>query len=160
MYYGTYSFNVSAGKSYKIYCAGSKLGFYGFEYTYTPSQSEPGPQPGGDGMDYALSVGTSEHGTVAFKNDAGETITTAQEGQTVTVEITPAEGFVVNEVSGQWYAAVAAARRASIDLLKDVELTPVEGQDNQWTFTMERANVEFSCTYNKLMTHSDITISE
>ena len=34
-YYGTYSFSVSAGKSYKFYCAGSKLGFYGFEYTYT-----------------------------------------------------------------------------------------------------------------------------
>ena len=35
-YYGTYPFSVSAGKSYKFYCAGSKLGFYGFEYTYTP----------------------------------------------------------------------------------------------------------------------------
>ena len=35
-YYGTYSFSVSAGKSYKFYCAASKLGFYGFEYTYTP----------------------------------------------------------------------------------------------------------------------------
>ena len=34
-YYGTYSFSVSAGKSYKFYCAASKLGFYGFEYTYT-----------------------------------------------------------------------------------------------------------------------------
>ena len=26
---------LSAGKSYKFYCAASKLGFYGFEYTYT-----------------------------------------------------------------------------------------------------------------------------
>jgi len=33
-YYGTYTFNVKAGSSYKIYCAGSKLGFYGFTYTY------------------------------------------------------------------------------------------------------------------------------
>jgi hypothetical protein len=33
-YYGTYTFNVIAGKSYKIYCSGSKLGFYGFKYTY------------------------------------------------------------------------------------------------------------------------------
>lgn len=31
-YYGTYEFNVTAGKSYKVYCAGSKLGFYGFKY--------------------------------------------------------------------------------------------------------------------------------
>jgi hypothetical protein len=152
-YYGTYSFAVSAGSSYKVYCAGSKLGFYGFEYTYTPSQAAPGTQPGGggDGADFALSVVASEHGKVAFKNADGETITTAQEGQTVTVEVTPDEGFVVNEVSGQWYAAVAAARRAGIDLLKDVQLTPVEGQANQWTFTMERANVEISATYKKLL---------
>ena len=34
-YYGTFTFNVSAGKSYKIYCSGSKLGFYGFKYAYT-----------------------------------------------------------------------------------------------------------------------------
>jgi hypothetical protein len=149
-YYGTYSFKVSAGKSYKVYCAGSKLGFYGFEYTYTPSQSDPEDQPAGDGVEYALGVGTSVYGTVAFKNAAGEAIVTAQEGQTVTVEITPAEGYVVSEVSGQWYAAVAAARRADIDLLNAVTLTPVEGEDNQWTFTMQRANVKISATYKKL----------
>ena len=34
-YYGTYQFEAKAGKSYKIYCAGSKLGFYGFKYVYT-----------------------------------------------------------------------------------------------------------------------------
>ncbi len=34
-YYGTYSFSVKAGSDYKIYCSGSKLGFYGFNYAYT-----------------------------------------------------------------------------------------------------------------------------
>ena len=33
-YYGTFTFSVSAGKSYKLYAAGAKLGFYGFEYTF------------------------------------------------------------------------------------------------------------------------------
>lgn len=33
-YYGTFTFNVKGGSSYKLYCAGSKLGFYGFNYTY------------------------------------------------------------------------------------------------------------------------------
>lgn len=32
-YYGTYSFNVKAGSTYKVWCDGSKLGFYGFELT-------------------------------------------------------------------------------------------------------------------------------
>lgn len=30
-YYGTFSFNVTANKTYKVYAAGSKLGFYGFK---------------------------------------------------------------------------------------------------------------------------------
>ena len=35
-YYGTFSFNVEAGKSYKFWCDGSKLGFYGFDYAWGP----------------------------------------------------------------------------------------------------------------------------
>ena len=33
-YYGTYEFDATANKAYKFYCAGSKLGFYGFNYTF------------------------------------------------------------------------------------------------------------------------------
>ena len=33
-YYGTYTIDVKAGSTYKFYCAGSKLGFYGFNYTF------------------------------------------------------------------------------------------------------------------------------
>ncbi len=33
-YYGGYTFNVKANRSYKVYCAGSKLGFYGFIYKW------------------------------------------------------------------------------------------------------------------------------
>ena len=41
-YYGTYDIDVKGGSSYKIYCAGSKLGFYGFIYSGTiSSQAEP-----------------------------------------------------------------------------------------------------------------------
>ena len=32
-YYGTYSFPVKANSTYKVWCDGSKLGFYGFELT-------------------------------------------------------------------------------------------------------------------------------
>lgn len=35
---GTYSFPVKAGRTYKVFCTGSKLGFYGFAYTYDPSK--------------------------------------------------------------------------------------------------------------------------
>ena len=111
---------------------------------------------------YNLTVGTNDHGTVKFYVNETE-VNTAAEGATVTVVITPNTGWVVNQPSGQWYAAVAAARSqrtASVDLLDKVTLTPVEGQTNQWTFTMARANVEISSTYKKLLTNTDITVQD
>ena len=102
-----------------------------------------------------LKVGTSEHGTIAFTNAEGTVIETAAEGQTVTVTVTPAEGYVVNEVTGQWYAAVAMTR--GVGMLNDVTLTAAG--ENKWTFVMERANVEISASYKKLIQSSWITIA-
>ena len=39
-----YTFSVKAGKTYKVTCAGSKLGFYGFEYTVSEDQGGNDPQ--------------------------------------------------------------------------------------------------------------------
>ncbi len=33
--YGTFTFDVKAGVTYDVFCTGSKLGFYGFNYTWT-----------------------------------------------------------------------------------------------------------------------------
>ena len=116
----------------------------------------------GDVPTYSLTKaeGAEAHGTITFKvGDA--TVTAAKEGDVVTVTVTPATGYVVNEVSGKWYAAIAATpRRTGIDLLKDIELAPVAGQTNQWTFTMARANAEISATYKKLLTNTDISIQD
>ncbi len=43
-YYGTYDFDVTADKSYKFYCSGSKLGFYGFNFKGTMGEV-PEPEP-------------------------------------------------------------------------------------------------------------------
>ena len=38
--YGTFTFDVKAGCTYAVFCTGSKLGFYGFNYTWTkPGES-------------------------------------------------------------------------------------------------------------------------
>ena len=112
--------------------------------------------PTGDGVNYALSVGTNEHGTVKFFVNETE-VNTAAEGQTVTVEITPATGYAVDEATGKWYAAVANSRRIpaggspEIDLLSDITLTAGDVDETTgaatYTFTMERANAELSVTY-------------
>lgn len=112
---------------------------------------------------FQLIKGTSEHGTITFKVGENTDASTAQEGQTVTVTLTPSEGWAAGQTSGIWMAAVAASRRvagAEIDLLDKFELTPVSGKKNQWTFTMERADAKISATYRKLLTHADISISD
>jgi hypothetical protein len=117
-----------------------------------------------DAPSYNLTVGTNDHGTVKFYVAETE-VTKAKEGATVTVVITPNTGWVVNQTSGQWYAAFGAAKaprraQAGIDMLKDFELTKLLGQDNTWSFVMERANAEISVSYKKLLTNTDITIED
>lgn len=48
--YGTFSFDVQAGKTYKIYATGTKLGFYGFSYTYNIYEEEFIPEFDGLGF--------------------------------------------------------------------------------------------------------------
>ena len=99
---------------------------------------------------YALTKanGAEAHGSITFKV-GDNTVTSAKEGDVVTVIVNQNSGWIINEVSGQWYAAQANARAATrgVGILNAVTLTPVTGQTNQWTFTMERANVEINCTY-------------
>ena len=107
---------------------------------------------------YDLSVGTNDHGNVKFYVGEAE-VTKAAEGATVTVAIEPNTGWVVNKPSGQWGAAIAKAPRR-VDMLKDFELTKLLGQDNTWSFVMQRANAEISVTYKKLLTNADITVAD
>ena len=102
--------------------------------------------------------GAEEHGEISFKV-GGNTVTQAKEGETVTIEIALEEGWAVGSIGGQWYAAIAKAprRAGDIDLLNEMTLTPAG--ENKWTFTMQRANVQVSSTYKKLLTHKDITVT-
>ena len=100
---------------------------------------------------FNLTVGTSPLGSITFK--VGEnTVTTAAEGDVVTVIVTPNSGCIINEISGQWYAAMAKTR--GVEMLNKVTLTFVSEdattKAKTYTFTMQRANVEISSTYKIL----------
>ncbi len=115
-----------------------------------------------DSPSYNLTVGENAQGTEKFYVAETE-VTKAPEGATVTIKITPNTGWSVGGLQGLWYAAIAKApRRAQtgVDLLKDFELTKLLGQDNTWSFVMQRANAEISVTYKKLLTNSDITVQD
>ena len=104
-------------------------------------------------MTFNLTQGENAHGTATFRvnNLNSQPVTKAKEGDVVYVTIAPSNGWVVNTVTGQWYAEIALApqRRAEIDKLDKFELTPVEGQTNTWKFTMQRANAEISVSYKQ-----------
>ena len=105
--------------------------------------------------------GAEAHGTIAFTVGQTENASTAKEGETVTMTVTPAEGWAAGTATGKWYAAEAKTqRRADIDLLTDFEPTKLLGSDNTWSFVMERANAEVNMTYKKLMSNVDITVDD
>ena len=105
--------------------------------------------------------GAIAHGTVQFNVGEGENlqenVTTAKEGDKVTVIITPNTGYAVDEATGVWDAAVANSRRIpaggspEIDLLSDIALTAGNVDETTgaatYTFTMERANAQINVTY-------------
>ena len=96
---------------------------------------------------YTLSVGTSEHGKIAFKvND--QTVTTAEAGQTVTVVITPDDGYAASAITAKAVAGwgeAKAPRRTGIGVLNNIEAKKVK--TNEYTLVMPTANVEVSAEY-------------
>ena len=86
-------------------------------------------------------------------------VTSANEGDLVTVIVEPKEGFFVAGVTGQWSAAVVAARNRGVGMLNDIDLQPMENEANTWTFEMKRANAKIDVNYLILLTHPDITVS-
>ena len=103
--------------------------------------------------------GAEAHGQISFIVGENQNATTAKEGETVTVVLTPDRGWDLGTASGRWYAAMAKAprRAGDIDLLDNLTLTPAN--KNTWTFTMQRANAEVNFTYKKLMDNEDITVT-
>ena len=110
------------------------------------------------GHAYDLTVGTTEHGTLAFQV-GGQSTETAEAGQVVKVVVTPAEGYSTKEVTALaytgWENAQSRPLRSSdsgtgIDLLAVVP----EGSGDEWTFTMPEANVKVSATYKRVIQDS------
>ena len=110
-------------------------------------------------FDYTFSVADCDHGTgtVKFFIDEKEVkgAYQADEGKTVTVTITPDEGWIVDDTKvkaesySTWEAASAPSRRApgNIQILGDVTLTKSTTAENTWTFTMPAASVLVSAAY-------------
>ena len=64
LYVGYFSINVSAGKKYKIYASGSKLGFYGFTYIPAVATSDLGVKYENDNLTASFEMPASDLGVV------------------------------------------------------------------------------------------------
>ena len=111
------------------------------------------------GAGYDLSS-VSSYGKVTFTVN-GKEVKKAEAGQTVTVTVTPDNGFEVDNITATAYADwdEAQSPQQNIGLLKDIDLTAAG--ENTWTFVMVGANVEVTVTYKKNvelnLTGGDIT---
>ena len=118
-----------------------------------------------DAPTFNLTVGANAHGSFEFLvNDNEATpeqgVIKVAEGDVVKLTITPEEGYVINKVTGEWSAVMAAARALvpaedpTVDALKDFDLKDITNDDKAtirtYQFTMLRADVEVSATYKKI----------
>ena len=118
--------------------------------------------PAAPPFDYTFSVADCDHGsgTIKFFIDGEEVkgAYQADEGKTVTMTITPDEGWIVDDTKvkaesySTWEAAGAPSRRApgNIQILGDVTLTKSTTAENTWTFLLPAASVLVGTGYKKV----------
>ena len=106
---------------------------------------------------YDLTVGTNEHGTLTFK--VGEnTVTTANEGDVVSVVVKAGKGYMSDGVTARAYTSFGGAkapRRApgSIEVVDWLTVTPSPEVDTLYSFTMPAYDVQVNAAY----THRALT---
>lgn len=111
-----------------------------------------------DVASYQLTAGETENGSISFLVD-GQEVTTATEGQVVTIKLTPAENYDVDEVTAQAYAdySDANASKRAIEILRDLTL---DGSGTEFTLTMPGANVLVNATFKKGAKDITVTVAD
>ena len=99
---------------------------------------------------YALTKAANAHGTTTIKVGDAEA-TEAEEGATVTVIVTPQEGYIVAAVSGRLYTTWGGAktRGEGVPVGQMIAATKVKDTENTYTFKMPASNVEVNVTYTE-----------
>jgi methionine-rich copper-binding protein CopC len=105
---------------------------------------------------YDLTVGTNEHGSLTFKVGE-ETVTTANEGDVVSVVVKAGKGYMSDGVTARAYTSfggMKAPRRAlgAIDIVDNVTVEPT-AVDTVYSFTMPAYDVQVNASY----THRALT---
>ena len=97
---------------------------------------------------FDLTVGDNAHGDIAFKKGEN-TATRAEEGDVITVIVTPQDGWAVNGVAAKAYTTWSAASKKApsrIPVVNGIELTAGQAA-NTWTFTMPASSAKISANY-------------
>lgn len=131
--YGTYAFNVVGGKTYKMYAAGTKLGFYGFKYAVNTADDIAAFNALANGTEAILTLtdakitALASAGKVIIEDASGammldctgSTLSNLTVGQTcngrLTVKRTADGGEVVSVVNNNFATAAGTATPTNMD---------------------------------------------
>ncbi|WP_197018948.1 ubiquitin-like protein [Xylanibacter brevis] len=97
---------------------------------------------------YNLTIANNEHGSINFMRGE-KSVTMANEGDVITVIVTPQDGWAVNGVAAKAYTTWSAASKrapSSIPVVNGIELTAGQAA-NTWTFTMPASSAKISANY-------------
>ena len=105
---------------------------------------------------YQLTTGTLTECTVAFSGEDVITPAAAIEGATVTITVTPNEGFATKGITVKAFMSTNQMRSMSADisLIEDIEVTQDAADSNVFTFTMPAADIVVDATTTKIIQSS------
>ncbi len=121
-------FECEAGKSYKLYCAGSKLGFYGFYYTWDDTGTDPGTDPVQDDdeeQDLGIGTGTKRYASPTGTSSTGLTPEAPGSLTSMISKLTP--GDVLYLLDGQYDLKSTVSINKSGTAEKYIMIAPYEG---------------------------------
>ena len=127
--YTTYKFNVSGGKTYKVTCKGSKLGFYGFEYTVSDTPETP--------VDPVIPVNSNEYSAIVDGKLAPEFAAVAGENGGVANNTEDGKSIITIQAGNATVTAVGGTTPANDETIggaaqQIVPGAPIEGLENTY----------------------------
>lgn len=98
---------------------------------------------------HAITIGELQNGKVTAAVN-GEAAETAEEGAKVTLTVAPAEGYQLKEGTLAATYQVPGEKATDEPKTEKVVLTPVEGKEGEYTFTMPTADVTVTAEFEQI----------
>lgn len=128
--YGTITFSVKANKQYYVYCTGSKMGYYGFSYTYDDAPASSGPDF--TACNEAIDWANAEKAKLNAEDEAEAMVITEIDNAVMSLQGMMTDPEAISEYTQEDWDLMASMLKEQIqgyiDMIPALKLQPVAEQ--------------------------------